>query len=578
MRTNFKLLVIVLLVLPSIAFSQRNPVRNVVGVQQLDPRFTFSIEKYWSGMADAESYYYYVTNNTSDEYMLEIEVDLTLNCYDVKPYKLGFNKQVYLKPNGEFTPDDDWVHNYMITSDKEKQKSCLIKIGDTYTLYRGHTWQIKSVVNLTQKKAAEEKKKEDEKLKKIEEDNKRKKEAEDKKKIDEEKKKKADEEKKKVEEEKKLKDDAKKKEEKSNTKDGTSKQTSSEEKNDVESKEEKKQKEAEEAQKAREEKEAARIEAQERAAQEERERRAKVQQEYDSWKADAQKSNDQQDIMSASASIGLFTLLGGFIYEGMGNVNPDFVYRAPVNRFTPKMFVNIDVGFSFSMDPILFQSLYSTVNNGDYYSNASFKGETGYYLNLNAESRIGAGNDFYSFYGIIGGKFGIVPTFRGSRFNMEYGGGLDLGIKNVKLFGQYRGSLLNTKSMTSSDVEESGSGEVDSNYTEIWYGLKFTFGGNKDDKYRRTHLSLGMISRQYTIDGTQKFYDGDTNSIQTMDIKPIQGYSFEWKQDNTFRLFIRYYDNYNYIGNGDATSNISSSLSQNGSLFEIGFVRAIDFF
>ena len=578
MRTNFKLLVILLFALPSIAFSQRNPARNVVGVQQLDPRFTFSIEKYWSGMADAESYYYYVTNNTSDEYMLEIEVDLTLNCYDAKPYKLGFNKQVYLKPNGEFTPDDDWVHNYMITSDKEKQKSCLIKIGDTYTLYRGHTWQIKSVVNLTQKKAAEEKKKEDEKLKKIEEDNKRKKEAEDKRKQAEEDKKKADDQKKKVEDDKKKADDQKKKEEKSNTKDGTSKQTSSEEKNDVESKEEKKKKEAEEAQKTREEKEAARIEAQERAAQEERERRARVQQEYDSWKADAQKSNDQQDLMSASATIGLFTLLGGFIYEGMGNVNPDFVYRAPINKFTPKLFVNIDVGFSFSMDPILFQSLYSTVNNGDYYSNASFKGETGYYLNLNAESRIGAGNDFYSFYGIIGGKLGIVPTFRGSRFNMEYGGGLDLGLKNVKLFGQYRGSLLNTKSMTSSDVEEGGSGELDANYTEIWYGLKFTFGGNKDDKYRRTHLSLGMISRQYTIDGTQKFYDGDTNSIQTMDIKPIQGYSFEWKQDNTFRLFIRYYDNYNYIGNGDVTSNISSSLSQNGSLFEIGFVRAIDFF
>ena len=578
MRTNFKLLVILLFALPSIAFSQRNPARNVVGVQQLDPRFTFSIEKYWSGMADAESYYYYVTNNTSDEYMLEIEVDLTLNCYDAKPYKLGFNKQVYLKPNGEFTPDDDWVHNYMITSDKEKQKSCLIKIGDTYTLYRGHTWQIKSVVNLTQKKAAEEKKKEDEKLKKIEEDNKRKKEAEDKRKQAEEDKKKADDQKKKIEDDKKKADDQKKKEEKSNTKDGTSKQTSSEEKNDVESKEEKKKKEAEEAQKTREEKEAARIEAQERAAQEERERRARVQQEYDSWKADAQKSNDQQDLMSASATIGLFTLLGGFIYEGMGNVNPDFVYRAPINKFTPKLFVNIDVGFSFSMDPILFQSLYSTVNNGDYYSNASFKGETGYYLNLNAESRIGAGNDFYSFYGIIGGKLGIVPTFRGSRFNMEYGGGLDLGLKNVKLFGQYRGSLLNTKSMTSSDVEEGGSGELDANYTEIWYGLKFTFGGNKDDKYRRTHLSLGMISRQYTIDGTQKFYDGDTNSIQTMDIKPIQGYSFEWKQDNTFRLFIRYYDNYNYIGNGDVTSNISSSLSQNGSLFEIGFVRAIDFF
>jgi hypothetical protein len=145
------------LVIFSTTYSQRNPNRRSVGVHQLDPRFTFSIEKYWSGMADSEEYFYYVKNNTADEYMLEIEVDLTLNCYDAKPHKLGVNKQVYLSPYGEFTPKNDWVHIYMITSDREKQKSCLIAEGNTYTLYRGHTWQILSVVNLSQKKANEEK-------------------------------------------------------------------------------------------------------------------------------------------------------------------------------------------------------------------------------------------------------------------------------------------------------------------------------------------------------------------------------------------------------------------------------------
>ncbi|WDF58169.1 hypothetical protein PQ462_15745 [Flavobacterium sp. KACC 22758] len=143
-----------------LGYTQRNPLRKIVGTHQLDARFTFSIEKYWSGVADEESYYIFVTNNTADEYMLEIEFDLTLNCYDVKPRRLGVNGKVYLPPFGE----QKYEGNYMITSDKEKQKSCLIAEGNTYTLYRGHTWQILSKVNLTQAKASELKKKqEDEK-------------------------------------------------------------------------------------------------------------------------------------------------------------------------------------------------------------------------------------------------------------------------------------------------------------------------------------------------------------------------------------------------------------------------------
>lgn len=53
---------------------------------------------------------------------------------------------------------------------------------------------------------------------------------------------------------------------------------------------------------------------------------------------------------------------------------------------------------------------------------------------------------------------------------------------------------------------------------------------------------------------------------------------FEWKKDNGFRLFIRYFGDHYYIGNTDNTSTIDSSLDKNGTLFEIGFVRALDFF
>lgn len=169
-----KKVILLLLFFSSLSsFSQRVQGRRTVGVHQLDARFTFSVEKYWSGMADAESYYFYVQNNTSQEYKMEIEVTLTLGCgVGTKTYKLGINRIVYLEPNGQFTPDDDWVHSYMITSDREQQKQCLIQEGDTYTLYRGMSWRLSNIVNITeekaQKEAAAKKKKEDEERARLE--------------------------------------------------------------------------------------------------------------------------------------------------------------------------------------------------------------------------------------------------------------------------------------------------------------------------------------------------------------------------------------------------------------------------
>jgi len=133
--------------------------RRTVGVHQLDPRFTFGVEKYWSGLADSEEYFYYVKNNTSEEYKIVIEVTLTLNCVGTKTYKLGWNKEIYLKPYGMFSPKDDAYHNYTISSDREKQKACLIAEGDTHTLFRGLTWTLSNIVNITAEKQAAEKKK-----------------------------------------------------------------------------------------------------------------------------------------------------------------------------------------------------------------------------------------------------------------------------------------------------------------------------------------------------------------------------------------------------------------------------------
>ena len=590
MSSHFKYLVILLFFTYNIGSSQRNPNCNVVGVQQLDSRFNFSIEKYWSGLADAESYYFYVKNNTADEYLLVIEVDLTLNCYDSGPYKLGYIGTVYLKPYGEFTPKDDNVHNYMITSDREKQKSCLVKIGNTATLYRSHTWQIKSIVNLTQKKANEAKAKSEQealRLQKIEnqkkEQLKAKEQADNKRKIDTENKNKASSS---AGSNKQTgntsstsagKTTAGNSSEKSKASVGSGTNSKSTANLQAEAAENKQQIENEVALKREQEKQE-RL-AEEARLREEEERKAQARQlEYDTWKVAAQKEQDQQDILNATATFSMFTLLGGIIYDGMGDVDPAFVYQSPIKKFQPKLFVNFDFGFSFSAEPILFQSSFSTMTNGNSTTVNSLKGDDGYYLNVNVESRVGAGNDFYSFYGLIAGKFGVVPTFNGSRFSFEYGGGADVGIKNVKLFGQYRGALMDEKSLSSSDVEENGSGDLDALSSEISYGLKFTFGGDKDDNYRRSHISIGAIKRQYDLSGTTYFYDDDSKSVKNANINPIEGYLFEWRKDHTFRLFARFYENFNYIGTVEGVKSVNSSLSGTSSFFEIGFLRALDFF
>ncbi len=580
MKLKLKLTLILVFALLINGFSQRNPNNNLVGVQQLDSRFNFSIEKRWSDISDAEEYFFYVKNNTADEYKLVIEVDLTLNCYDVTPYKLGYNKAVYLKPNGEFTPKDDYVHIYMITSDREKQKNCLIKEGNTSTLYKSHTWQILSIENLTLKKANEAKEKlQKEALanqKKIDDENKLKEAAA-------EKKAKEVADKKKLDDENKLKASTAAKDIQKGSEKVVDNTQQSNDNNKTSTQEESKrikEQEIEDAKAAKRQAEKERIAEAERKRIEEQAANQKRQKEYDAWKTAAQEERNKVDAAAMATSLGLFTLVGGFIYEGMGNVNPDFVYKEPVNKFTPKMFICNNFGFSFSGDPVLFKSDRTTLVGGKPISEKELTGETAYYLNINAESRIGAGNNFYNFYGIIGAKFGLVPTFNGTQFSIFGGGGIDAGIKNVKLFGQYKNNFSDTKGLTSSDVEEYGEANYDISSNEFNYGLKFTFGGKAEDNYRRSHISLGLINKSFSFDGSglQYYYNPDTNSAQNNENLLIKGYSFEWKKDHTFSFYIRYYEEYNYIGETSRTTAIGSSLSIPASMFEIGFVRSLDFF
>lgn len=305
----------------------------------------------------------------------------------------------------------------------------------------------------------------------------------------------------------------------------------------------------------------------------------KRQEEYDSWKAGAQKERDIQDAASVGATIGILTYMGGFIYEDMGETDPYFLYRAPVNPYKPLFFMKNAFGFSGSMEPLLFQSDYSTMINGSTVATKKTTGDVGYYVNLGWQSNIGMGNDYYSGYGLLSGKLGIIPNFSGGRYNMSIGLGGDIGFKNMKFYTSYKYNAFDYKSVGSSDVEESGEGEYEMPSDEISYGLKFTFGGDKEDDYQRQHISIGFIDKSYSFDydSYQVYYDPIMKGLQTSGLPTMSGYSLEWRKDHTFSLFLHYFEEHILVGNigGSGQVNVTPGTDI---FFEIGFVRALDFF
>lgn len=124
--------------------------RKQVSIRQADPRFTLTIEKYWSKLGGSEEYFFTLQNNTGEEYELVVDVDLDLACVGGKSFSLGVNRKIKLAPHGTFTPKGDWSH--IVTSGADNFKDCRLKEGDTYTLLQGLKYTYSSIKNLSQAK------------------------------------------------------------------------------------------------------------------------------------------------------------------------------------------------------------------------------------------------------------------------------------------------------------------------------------------------------------------------------------------------------------------------------------------
>ncbi|MEN9599092.1 MAG: hypothetical protein RL596_1403 [Bacteroidota bacterium] len=138
-----------------------------IPIKQIDPRFTISAKRYFSTLGGSEEYWYYIKNNTSDKYSFVVDVTLNLACVGERSYTLGVNKVVILPPNGNFTPDDDWVH--VLVSGADNFKNCRLKDGaNSYTLFKGLTYTISNVKNITEEERNKAKAKDSEKTQVIE--------------------------------------------------------------------------------------------------------------------------------------------------------------------------------------------------------------------------------------------------------------------------------------------------------------------------------------------------------------------------------------------------------------------------
>ncbi len=542
--------------------------RKEVSVSQFDPRFTVSVQRYWSSLGGSEEYFFYVQNNTNDEYNFVVNVTLNLACVGTKNFTLGVNKIVSLKPNGRFTPEGDWSHIY--TSGADNFKNCRLADGNSFTLLQGISYTVSNVTNVTQQKAAEEKKKADEKLaaeKKAAEEKKQREEkiAADKKAAEEKKQKEAQA---KAEEEKKQKE-AEAKTDVTATKEGEAENsnTGSTTTGETQAQQQYNAKEAAQQQ------EEARLKA-------EQEARDKRQSDYDAWKQNANEQRRQAEATAATASIGVLFILGKWIYnDKMGRVNPDFVYNKPENKGKLNLNMSVEWGYSMSYAPVLFASERTTMIGGNDVSTKSLENKQIYTLNLDVNMKVGAEHDNFGGYAFLAPKVGFSPIFDGYQLSLlNYGARIYAGAKGIKAYGEYMGGER-VFSKTDNDPEEHGKGKIEMNFQKLEYGVRFTTKPNAD--YKRSHISLGMIMERLVPGGLGTYIHPETGAMVNSGKSPwIQGYAFQWKKDHTFNFYATYYPEYIVAGNVSYTNGAPSSelrSTPTGQFFELGFIRSIDF-
>jgi hypothetical protein len=318
------------------------------------------------------------------------------------------------------------------------------------------------------------------------------------------------------------------------------------------------------------------------AEEEAKQNRNELQTQYETWRTQKLEQDDIRDIASAGSTFGLMYILGGYIYNNMGKVNPNLVYLRLPNKFSNLLYFNSSFGYSIVSSPILHPSQFSTYINGNSYTPEPelITTDSAYYLCLGGHAEIGLASDFYSINGFVGGSFGIDPVLNGSQSNFFLGGGASLGIKSIKIYGKYTNNFSDSKSKNFSGFDTEGQGSYSMPSTDLEYGLKFTLGGNPDDKYQRKHILIGLINRNIKIDLGLYHFNPDNHKVETDTRTTTQGFNFEFRKDHSYTIFFKAFSEYPITGNltNKESKYKVSDANPSSSFLEFGFYRNIDAF
>lgn len=289
-------------------------------------------------------------------------------------------------------------------------------------------------------------------------------------------------------------------------------------------------------------------------------------QEYAQWRDQQNSKNAQLAAATAVGTVSMLAVFGKLIYSGMGQINPDQVYRNKIHGY-----FGAEFGYSFFVQPVYFNS---TVYDGvDYKSNTDY--DFNWPVNFDMNFKLGFESDYVGAY--AHGGLGLGMSVLAHSFNfptVTYGGQIHAGLKNAKFLFGYGAGERTMSTYYWMFVEESGEGISDMNWSNIRYGARFSWGD-----FVRTHLSAGLIYERVGAAGDSQVQRIVLeNAPDREDGRFIPGYFLEFKKDHSYNFFLSVYPNYPFTGQVEHSLRNGDGYEDGSIYFTVGFHRSLDIF
>jgi hypothetical protein len=326
---------------------------------------------------------------------------------------------------------------------------------------------------------------------------------------------------------------------------------------------------------------------------EQKKKAIKEKRKYDDRVREQNNRTTENVAMGGVATAGALIKIGLMIYGNMGNVSSANTY------FSNQFYSGIDMGYSLTSFPMVFNSNFSTLKTSSSGKNNTVTSKTNKKvrtnpINLNFNGFVGFESDYIGVETGFNIQPGMSIIFNAFNFNLNgrlelYGGAKKLkGVYNYERGARrfFKNGILN--------AEQNGSGVSAYIYQKHSFGVRLSLV-NEGYSYSRHHITLGII-RERILDGITRsdgtfsvrvtgipFPTNPTTQSVNAYFKAIQdpivkGLYVKWTKEHFFSLFANFYGNYPLTGLSKPGYSSGSSASSSTFFMEIGFLRQIKSF